>query len=134
MGKTYIRIVHSFYMKKMVLLIALASLLQGCRSTPTASDRAITPIGRWSISGDTSTTNYHGVELLQDGRARSINLITLHYENWFQRGDTLILSGISSAEEKKQKFSDTLKILSLTDSKMILQSQGMKWELNRIPE
>ncbi|MBR4297309.1 MAG: hypothetical protein IKT82_03865 [Bacteroidaceae bacterium] len=134
MGKTYIRIVHLSFMKKVVLLIALASLLQGCRSTPTTSGQAVTPIGRWSISGDTSTTNYHGVELLQDGRARSINLITLHYENWFQRGDTLILSGRSSAEKTEQEFSDTMKILSLTDTKMILQSQGMKWELNKIPE
>ena len=121
-------------MKKVVLLIALVPLLQGCKSNPTTSSQAITPVGRWSISSDISTANYHGVELLQDGRARSINLITLHYENWFQRGDTLILSGESSEEGTEHEFSDTLKILSLTDSKMILQSQGMKWELNKIPE
>ena len=82
-------------MKRVFLLIALTSLLQGCRSTPTAVDRAITPIGRWSIPMVSSDTEYCGIELLEDGRARSINLITLHYEEWKQRGDTLVLSGRS---------------------------------------
>ena len=130
----YIRIVQISYMKKVFLLIALASLLQGCRSTPTTIGRAITPIGRWSISVASSSANYYGVELLEDGRARSINLITMHYEQWSQRGDTLILSGQHSTTGSQQNFSDTMKILSLPDSKMVLQLQDMKWELNKIPE
>ena len=134
MGKTYIRIAHLSFMKKVVLLFVLASLLQGCRSTPTASRRAITPIGRWFITSDISTADYHGVELLQDGRARSINLLTLYFDSWFQRGDTLILSGRSVVEDTEMNFSDTMKILSLTESKMILQLQDMKLELNKIQE
>lgn len=134
MGKTYIRIAHLSFMKKVVLLFVLASLLQGCRSTPTASRRAITPIGRWLITSDISTADYHGVELLQDGRARSINLLTLYFDSWFQRGDTLILSGRSVVEDSETNFSDTMKILSLTESKMILQLQDMKLELNKIQE
>ena len=121
-------------MKKVVLLIALVPLLMGCRSNPTTSGRAITPIGRWSISSEFSTEDYHGVELLQDGRARSINLITLHYDNWFQRKDTIFLSGRSCTDDIEQEIIDTLKILSLTDSKMIVQLQGMKLELHKIPE
>lgn len=121
-------------MKKVVLLFVLASLLQGCRSTPTASRREITPIGRWFITSDISTADYHGVELLQDGRARSINLLTLYFDSWFQRGDTLILSGRSVVEDSETNFSDTMKILSLTESRMILQLQDMKLELNKIQE
>ena len=110
MGNTYIRIAHLSFMKKVVLLFVLASLLQGCRSTPTASRQAITPIGRWFITSDISTADYHGVELLQDGRARSINLLTLYFDSWFQRGDTLILSGRSVVEDSETNFSDTMKI------------------------
>ena len=119
-------------MKRVFLLIALTSLLQGCRSTPTAVDRAITPIGRWSIPMVSSDTEYCGIELLEDGRARSINLITLHYEEWKQRGDTLVLSGRSIVNDAEQSFADTMKILTLTRSKMVLQQQGFKWEMNRL--
>lgn len=79
-----------------------------------------------------SDTEYCGIELLEDGRARSINLITLHYEEWKQRGDTLVLSGRSIVNDAEQSFADTMKILILTRSKMVLQQQGFKWEMNRL--
>lgn len=79
-----------------------------------------------------SDTEYCGIELLEDGRARSINLITLHYEEWKQRGDTLVLSGRSIINDAEQSFADTMKILTLTRSKMVLQQQGFKWEMNRL--
>jgi hypothetical protein len=130
----YIRIAHLSFMKKVVLLFVLASLLQGCRSTPTASSRATTPIGRWSITSDDASTDHHGVELLQDGRARSINLLSLHFDSWLQRGDTLILSGRSVVEETETLFSDTMKILSITDSQMVLLLQNLKLELNKLKD
>ena len=134
MGKTYIRIAHLSFMKKVVLLFVLASLLQGCRSTPTASRRAITPIGRWFITSDISTADYHGVELLQDGRARSINLISHYYDQWTQRGDTLILSGRTLVNETEQTFTDTMRILAMTRSQMVLEGTDFRWTMSRIPD
>ena len=107
-------------MKKVFLLMTLALLLQGCRSTPTATSHVITPIGRWSVYGDSSSANYYGVELLEDGRARSINLISLYYDQWTQRGDTLILTGRTLVDDTEQAFTDTMRILAMTRSQMVL--------------
>ena len=111
----------------------LAPLLQGCKSTPTATSRVITPIGRWSVYGDSSSANYYGVELLEDGRARSINLISRYYEQWTQRGDTLVLSGRTLIDETEQAFSDTMRILTMTRMQMVLQGEDGRWTMNRIP-
>ena len=134
MEKTYIRIVHLSFMKKVFLLMILAPLLQGCRSTPTAASRALTPIGRWSVYGDSSSGNYYGVELLESGRARSINLISHHYEQWTQRGDTLVLSGRSLVDETEQAFSDTMRILAMTRTQMVLEGADFRCTMNRIPD
>ena len=133
-GNTYIRIVHICLMKRVILLIALTSLLQGCKSTPTVTSRVITPIGRWSVASASSDTEFHGVELLEDGRARSINLVSVHYEQWMQRGDTLMLSGCSVARNEDSFFTDTMRILTLTHDKLVLKQKEYKWELNRIQE
>lgn len=134
MGNTYIRIVHLSFMKKVFFLMTLALLLQGCRSTPTATSRVITPIGRWSVYGDSSSANYYGVELLEDGRARSINLISHHFEQWSQRGDTLILSGRTLVDETELTFTDTMRILAMTRSQMVLEGTDFRWTMSRIPD
>ncbi|MBO5677808.1 MAG: hypothetical protein J6S02_06715 [Bacteroidaceae bacterium] len=121
-------------MKKVFFLMTLALLLQGCRSTPTATSRVITPIGRWSVYGDSSSANYYGVELLEDGRARSINLISHHFEQWSQRGDTLILSGRTLVDEAEQAFTDTMRILAMTRSQMVLEGSDFRWTMSRIPD
>ena len=130
----YIRIAHLSFMKKVFLLMILAPLLQGCKSTPTATSRVITPIGRWYVYGDSSSANYYGVELLKDGRARSINLISRHYEQWTQRGDTLVLSGHSLIDETEQTFSDTMRILAMTRTQMVLEGADFRCTMNRISE
>ena len=133
MENAYIRIAHLSFIKKVFLLMILAPLLQGCKSTPTATSRVITPIGRWSVYGDSSSANYYGVELLEDGRARSINLISRYYEQWTQRGDTLVLSGRTLIDETEQAFSDTMRILTMTRMQMVLQGEDGRWTMNRIP-
>ena len=112
--------------------MALALLLQGCKSAPTATSRVITPIGRWSVYGDSSSESYYGVELLADGRARSINLISHQFEHWAQRGDSLVLSGRTLIDETEQAFSDTLRILAMTRSQMVLEGADFRWTLSRI--
>ena len=133
MQKVYIRIVHKSFMKKVVLLIALTSLLQGCRSTPRAVDHALTPIGKWSVIAEGEESDFCGIELLEDGRARSINLIALNYEKWKQRGDTLLLFGKSVTDDAEQNFIDTMRILKVTRSKMVVQEQDYRWEMVKIP-
>ena len=121
-------------MTRVILLIALASLLQGCKSAPAATDRAITPIGRWSIPSESSDAETYGVELLEDGRARSINLVSQHYEEWRLEGDTLVLTGVSVEDDAEECFSETVKVLTLTRTKMVLQHEGFILEMDRIQE
>ena len=121
-------------MKKVFLLLALASLLQGCRSTPRAVKQGLTPIGSWTLTTENENSDFCGFELLADGRARSINLITLCYEQWRLRGDTLVLMGKSTITDDEQNFADTMRILNLTRNKIVLQEQDYRWEMVRMPE
>ena len=81
-----------------------------------------------------STADYHGVELLQDGRARSINLISHYYDQWTQHGDTLILSGRTLVDDTEQAFTDTMRILAITRSQMVLEGTDFRWTMSRIPD
>ena len=121
-------------MKKVFLLLALASLLQGCRSTPRAVNRSSTPIGSWTLTTENENSDFCGFELLADGSARSINLVKLCYERWRLRGDTLVLMGKSITNDDEQTFADTMRILKLTRNKIVLQEQDYKWEMVRMPE
>ena len=122
-------------MKKVFLLLALASLLQGCKSTPKAVKQTITPIGTWALKTENEDSDFCRFELLADGNARSINLITICYEQWRLLGnDTLVLMGRSMIDGNEQHFADSMKVLKLTAHKMELLEQEYRWEMVRMPD
>ena len=61
--------------------------------------------------------------LYQDGLASSVNMGYVEFKNWERNGDLLILKGVDSGSRKRE-FSDTLKIVSLTDTEMVLSQAG----------
>ena len=65
-----------------------------------------------------------GFTLEKGGKATSINMATLQYEEWVQTNDLLILSGKSIGNRQTISFSDTLVIQKLTKDDLILERNG----------
>ncbi len=61
-----------------------------------------------------------GFTLKDEGNVTSINLSDKHYERWEKFGDLLILRGTKN-KEATDKFADTLKIISVSDSTLVLK-------------
>lgn len=66
-----------------------------------------------------------GFTLKDEGNAASINLSDKHYERWEKFGDLLILRGTKN-KEATDKFADTLKIISVSDSTLVLKKTDGK--------
>lgn len=68
-----------------------------------------------------------GFTLKDEGTASSINLNDKDYQKWEKQGNRLILFGKIISNEHNLNFTDTLKIISVSDSTMVLEkSQGEK--------
>ncbi len=61
-----------------------------------------------------------GIKIESKGKATSINMATLQYETWENKGDKLILTGKSIENRQTLSFTDTLTIEKLTQDSLIL--------------
>ena len=64
---------------------------------------------------------YQGFCLESGGKATSVNMATLRYEHWVQKGRSLILSGKSIGNRQTINFEDSYVIKKLTSRELILQ-------------
>lgn len=61
-----------------------------------------------------------GIKIESGGKASSINMATLQYETWENKGDKLILTGKSIGNHQTLSFTDTLIIEKLTRDSLVL--------------
>lgn len=66
-----------------------------------------------------------GVNLEKGGKASSINMATLQYEQWEQKDNLLILSGKSIGNHETVSFTDTLTIEKLTGNELVLKKGNL---------
>lgn len=90
-------------------------------SCTTASEPEPSVVGSWlePVPGMPQMTQ--GFTLSDDGKAASVNMATLQYEQWTQQGDTLCLSGKSIGNRQTIDFTDTLIVKRLTADSLVLQ-------------
>ncbi|MCF0059791.1 lipocalin family protein [Dyadobacter sp. CY356] len=102
-------------MKKIILFTALVScMLTACNKESGSIS------GSWVRSMDEQPQHKQGFTLKDEGNAASINLNDKLYHKWEKFGDLLILRGTKNSEAKEE-FSDTLKIVSVSDSILVLK-------------
>ncbi|WP_159470900.1 lipocalin family protein [Dyadobacter sp. 3J3] len=81
--------------------------------------------GSWVTDIEGQPQHQQGFTLKDEGDAASINLDGKLYSKWEKFGDLLILRGTKDPEAG-DKFSDTLKIVSVSDSILVLKTTGGK--------
>lgn len=82
--------------------------------------------GSWTTPIEDHPQHQNGFTLKDEGTATSINLTDKVYEKWEKFGDRLILFGKNRNAENTDKFTDTLKIVSVNDSLMVLKATNGK--------
>jgi hypothetical protein len=103
-----------------LILLAISPFLVSC------SKESGSITGSWVRAMDGQPQHQHGFTLKAEGSAASINMPDKVYEKWVKFGDKLILSGTSKNTENNSTFSDTLKIVSVNDSMMVLKESNGK--------
>lgn len=81
--------------------------------------------GKWVEPIPGMESQVQGINLEEGGKASSINMATLQYENWSKNGDMLILSGKSIGNHETISFSDTLIIEKLTKDELTLKKGSL---------
>lgn len=98
-----------------VILCVSALLLVACGGSENSIE------GTWTEPVPGMENMEQGFTLDKDGKASSVNMATLQYENWKQEGDRLILSGKSVGNHQTLEFSDTMEIERLTADTLVLK-------------
>lgn len=111
-------------MKKYVLLLLLVISAMSC------SKESGSITGSWVTDMPDQPQHKQGFTLKDDGKAVAINLGAMTYEKWEKQGDLLIISGKSGTEDQKDMI-DTLKIISVADSTLILEKDGQKFTYSK---
>lgn len=75
-----------------------------------------------------------GIKIESEGKATSINMATLQYETWENKGDKLILTGKSIGNRQTLPFTDTLTIEKLTQDSLILNKGNYTLRYARVKE
>lgn len=104
--------IENYY--KCVLAGLSATLLTAC-----GNDADI--VGKWVQPVPGLPMLQQGIVLKKGGNASSVNMATLLYETWQQKGDMLILTGKSIGNRQEFAFSDTLRIRKLTRDSLVLE-------------
>jgi len=81
-------------------------------------------VGSWIQPIPGQSDQVQGIRIDSDGKASSINMQTLLYENWEQQGMNLILTGKSIGNRQTISFSDTLEIVKLTADTLVLAKRN----------
>jgi hypothetical protein len=111
-------------MKKYAFLLLVIILAISC----TKESGSIT--GSWVTDMPDQPQHKQGFTLKDDGKAVAINLGTVNYEKWEKQGDLLIISGKSDTEDEKDII-DTLKIISVADSALVIEKNGQKFSYSK---
>lgn len=81
--------------------------------------------GNWTEPVPGMENQLQGIHLEEGGKASSINMATLQYENWEKEGDKLILSGKSIGNHVTTSFKDTFTIVSLSNNALSLKKGSL---------
>lgn len=113
-------------MKKFFLAACLAVGVMGISAcSDTVSDKRLA--GSWVEPVPGMEDEVQGVRLEKGGKAASINMATLKYENWKREGRKLILEGESIGNRRTIRFSDTMVVVELDRDNLILErTDGFK--------
>ena len=100
--------------KKMLGVVMLLGILTAC------GGNSMSVVGAWVEPVPGMEGKVQGVKIEEGGNASSINMATLVYESWKQKGDQLILTGKSIGNGQTIEFTDTLEIIMLSADSLIL--------------
>lgn len=87
--------------------------------------------GTWVEPIPGMANNYQGFCLESGGKATSVNMATLRYEHWEQKGRNLILSGKSIGNHQTLPFADTLTVEKLTADSLVLKKGKLTFKYAR---
>lgn len=107
-------------MKKVYLALIAAALLVSCGGNGKKL------VGSWVQPIPGQENALQGMKLEKGGKAGSINMHTLVYEEWKTKGGQLILSGKSIGNGQTIEFTDTLKISKISAKELVLERGGYK--------
>lgn len=82
--------------------------------------------GHWVQPIPGMENQVQGMFLQEGGKASSINMSTLVYENWRKEGDKLVLNGKSIGNGQTIDFSQEYEISKLTDTELVLKDGQME--------
>ena len=109
-------------MKFILCLLAASLACVSCSTKYTKQEL----VGLWIEPMPGMPGKVQGIALEQGGTAHSINMATLAYESWQCSGDELILTGESIGNGTKGRFTDTLKIETVSADSLILMRGNLR--------
>ncbi|WP_418384061.1 lipocalin family protein [Akkermansia sp.] len=117
-------------MRLFLLLPALSLATASCSMQPTPSSLS----GSWTQPVPGQPGHVQGMQLLPDGRARSINMRTLLYRSWQLDGKRLTLTGKSIGNGNSSLFTTTSTIDRFSRTTLILNTDGNREAYTRTPD
>ena len=113
-------------MKKMKSITASLLVLALC-----ACGESESLAGKWVQPVPDMPQMKQGFVLEEGGKASSVHMATLSYENWEKQNDRLILSGKSIGNRQTIAFSDTFAIEKLTQDSLVLRKGSLRLAYGR---
>lgn len=114
-------------------VIAVMVILASCMNNGSTLEEKI--IGKWVEPVPGNEREFQGIEFLHKNVAQSINMATLQYSSWKLRDSILFLSGKSIGNGVTIDFEDTLTIMSLSDTALVLEyNRSALWKFRRMSE
>lgn len=104
-------------------------VLSRCNGIPSVSGKWVQPVPGFDADA------VQGVELSEDGTAKSINMATLQYSSWDRVGNLMYLTGKSIGNGQTIDFTDTLSISKCDpDSLVLMMKSGYKMRYSKMKE
>lgn len=105
-------------MRTRTLLYSIAAIVACASCSKNCTEQELT--GLWIAPVPGMPGRVQGIVLERDGTARTIGTATLAYESWACSGDELLLTGESRGNGANIRFTDTLRIESVSADSLIL--------------
>lgn len=102
-----------------------------CLLILSACQENISLTGKWTQPIPGMPASRQGFILNENGKASSVNMATLRYETWEQKGNKLIFSGKSIGNHQIIPFADTLTIEKLTQDTLNLRKGQLLLQYTR---